>query len=66
MYKHYCKVNINLDTTEGECTFLYKDDDREKTKAFFGQYLQIKVLFSKVTSELPKPGREVWLMNCDA
>lgn len=46
--------------------FLYEEKEIEKPKAFFGQYLQIKVLFSKVTSELPKPGIEVWLMNCDA
>lgn len=46
--------------------FLYEEKEIEKPKAFFGQYLQIKVLFNKVTSELPKPGIEVWLMNCDA
>lgn len=63
MYKHYFKVNINLDTT---VYFLYEEKEIEKLKAFFGQYLQIKVLFNKVTSELPKPGIEVWLMNCDA
>lgn len=66
MYKHYFKVNSNLDTTECECTFCMKKEEIEKPKAFFGQYLQIKLLFSKVTPELPKSGTEVWLMNCDA
>lgn len=39
--------------------FLYEEKEIEKPKAFFGRYLQIKVLFNKVTSELPKPGIEV-------
>lgn len=46
--------------------FLHEEKEIEDPEAFFGQYLQIKVLFNQVTSELPKRGIEVWLMNCDA
>lgn len=38
--------------------FSHEEKENEKPKAFFGQYLQIKVFLSSVTSELPKPGRE--------
>lgn len=44
--------------------FLYEEIENPKT--FFGQYLQIKVLFNNATSELPKSRIEIWLMNCDA
>lgn len=46
--------------------FLHEEREIEKPKAFFGQNPQIKALFNNVPSELPKPGTEIWLMNCDA
>lgn len=45
--------------------YLYKERETENPKPFFGQYLQIKVLFNKVNPELPNPGirsliNELW------